>query len=1203
MVASIKPALNLKMKRLKIGIRTQLIILVAFLSLFSLLILGIVTGVYFSSNLTHLQSERLELVSNLKSTQVRQAIQYIEYQIYFLSTRDTLASPLESYRAGNYSSSVFDNAESTIGQFLQTSDTFAAAKLYDLSLNEVVNYYNNDSNIPTPTLDYLFPLKKNGSVPSPLSKTGTSAVPTYITGPIANDSSNLEGAYFMGVTIPVYSNNSIILDEPYVAGYLTVIANTQNIQYSLEDVSTVDSLSTNYTIIAIAPIYYVGANTSSTLSIVGYDLVFPSTGLTLSPGTPYNVNNSDIAKLALYEPSGSSTNIKNEDGVSVAIGFSQINTDSEFYWSIIVSEKRKSFMSPIKKLQNIIIGVVIGLAVFICLITFPLAVWFIRPITKLKEATEAITNSKKKKPSEMKVISPNGSTGGQLNTNSPTQLDKRNSFMSNGSSAINSVYSSGIRLPRRIPNSKKFFKDELTELTEAFNIMTEELDKQYTYLEDRVRLRTRELEASKIEAEKANEAKTVFIANISHELRTPLNGILGMTSIAMDEKDHSIIQDSLKLIHRSGELLLHILTELLTYSKNTLNRSKLEKSNFQILEIVYQVKSIFSKIALDQRVRLKIILKPSVIRQLILHGDSNRIIQILMNLVSNSMKFTPVDGSIDVSFKLLGEYDYEKSKASNFSKVYIKHTKNKDLSDELEETEPKKIEEIDTELPTSNEENKDITEQVSTNTRARSASTKEDNISVLTLSTAEYQNQLFNSQFHYAKPLPNIPSASSIHSEHTAIMSNETKSDAVSSSHLETFNENNREHNFNSKMSHNELVKNNKAYKLRHIYKPKTWVLQFQVKDTGPGIEPALQQKVFEPFIQGDQSLSRSHGGTGLGLSICMQLAKMMNGTLSLDSTVGVGSTFTFTVPLLQTGEIIVKPEDLEEFCDDEFNPNAKMNRKVAFEENIPLSPSDDTVPDNENTENNEFHDAQEVPLDNQGSQVADSNVANTLLSDNLAVPSIEIDGISSSPNASPNKSLKLSDNNLITFKLDILKESIFEKPMMLAVSSTGTASSSRKNFIKDVKNINILVAEDNMVNQEVIKRMLKLEGFEAITMAGNGAEAIDFVKASFEEDEYYDLIFMDVQMPKIDGLQATRTIRNELHYSGPIIALTAFADESNVKECLNCGMSGFLSKPIKRKNLRQIIHKFCPDMLGDFIPTPKQHGEEKTLGYVAESN
>lgn len=144
-----------------------------------------------------------------------------------------------------------------------------------------------------------------------------------------------------------------------------------------------------------------------------------------------------------------------------------------------------------------------------------------------------------------------------------------------------------------------------------------------------------------------------------------------MTSIAMEEEDPNVIHDSLKLIHRSGELLLHILTELLTYSKNTLNRSKLEKSNFQILEIVYQVRSIFNKLAHDQRVNFKILVKPNIFRKLIIYGDSNRIIQIVMNLVSNSLKFTPVDGSVSVSFKLLGEYDHERSKNWIIKSLYF----------------------------------------------------------------------------------------------------------------------------------------------------------------------------------------------------------------------------------------------------------------------------------------------------------------------------------------------------------------------------------------------------------------------------------------------------------------------------------------------------------------------------------------------------
>ena len=113
------------------------------------------------------------------------------------------------------------------------------------------------------------------------------------------------------------------------------------------------------------------------------------------------------------------------------------------------------------------------------------------------------------------------------------------------------------------------------------------------------------------------------------------------------------------------------------------------------------------------------------------------------------------------------------------------------------------------------------------------------------------------------------------------------------------------------------------------MYQPKVWVIQIEVTDTGPGIEPALQEKVFEPFVQGDQTLSRSYGGTGLGLSICRQLATMMHGTLTLKSTIGKGSTFTLTLPLPQTGEIMVPPEDMAEFCEDEFNPAAKLIEKL----------------------------------------------------------------------------------------------------------------------------------------------------------------------------------------------------------------------------------------------------------------------------------
>ncbi|KAK6882614.1 Histidine protein kinase SLN1 [Candida tropicalis] len=1235
------------MRRLKIGIRPQLIVLVCFASLFSLLILGIVTGVYFSENLRSLRSERLLVISQLKRTQVQQAIQYIAYQAITVAEIDAVTVPLSKYKAGNNSVSVFQDAQDSLSSFIISTDAFVAAKLYNLDLQVMAAATNNGSMISDSASDVLFPLIQNATIPSALDKSSG----VYFTGPIANDSSNIFSPYFMGITLPVLSNSSIILNEPSISGYLTIVASAESIRDALNSTGQED-----YQTYAISPVYGDPINGVDNLSpnsqsagdeVIGFQLVFPVSDFTVQPGSIYNINSSSSSKTALSSNSGTATNEKSYTGRSVAIGFSRITVDDNLNWTIVVMQIQSVFDGPANKLRKIIIGVVIGIGVFMCLITFPLAVWFIRPITKLKEATEAITQYKKEK----------------LNTSHSAQQDgadqplllidngKRNSVHSSNASS----YSTGIRLPARIPRSKKFFKDELTELSEAFNIMTEELDKQYTHLEDRVKSRTKELEASKVEAEAANEAKTVFIANISHELRTPLNGILGMTSIAMEEDDSDRIHDSLKLIHRSGELLLHILTELLTYSKNTLNRAKLEKSNFQILEIVYQVQSIFNKLAHDQRVNFKIIVRPNVFRKLILYGDSNRIIQIVMNLVSNSLKFTPVDGSVGVSFKVLGEYDQERSKEAEFKKVYV-------LGDPSSTTPPTPppADEKPTPPKQSKRQPYNTTPQqpfMGSNSQSQQQNTKkdyfssrkithieeeptdleqdvdkylsspnhdDDTISIVTLSTSQYENKIFESQFK-AKPLPQLPvdasPTASINEEHELkssddehVLKSSDDEHGLKSSDDDTVHEKQAENSstsndsttvavarprynmmpsakdfktyptfdkkpaYDSNISNNEVVKNNKAYRIRTMYQPKIWVIQIEVTDTGPGIEPALQEKVFEPFVQGDQTLSRSYGGTGLGLSICRQLATMMKGTLTLKSTIGKGSTFTLTLPLPQTGEIMVPPEDMTSFCEDEFNPAAKMNRRVAFDDQHvevgnekTSSESADPQSSSSSSESFSHHNTSSSDSPNTGLESSDSNGG--------APPKLNRRETSSSSSGS-------STTDLSKHKLDI------DKPTLFTRSSTGTAnskhnssptsstdkkegSSNEHKVLDDLSHLKILVAEDNMVNQEVIKRMLKLEGLTNLRMACNGAEAIDFVKESMESNEPFDLVFMDVQMPKVDGLIATKTIRNNLHYNKPIIALTAFADESNVKECLACGMSGFLAKPIRRTNLRKIIVEF----------------------------
>ncbi len=122
---------------------------------------------------------------------------------------------------------------------------------------------------------------------------------------------------------------------------------------------------------------------------------------------------------------------------------------------------------------------------------------------------------------------------------------------------------------------------------------------------------------------------------------------------------------------------------------------------------------------------------------------------------------------------------------------------------------------------------------------------------------------------------------------------------------------------------------------------------------------------------------------------------------------------------------------------------------------------------------------------------------------------------------------------------------------------------------------LRVLVADDNSINVEVVSRLLKLEDIYDVTVAQDGQEAYNLVKANMENNQNFDVIFMDVQMPNLDGLQSTRLIR-KMGYSAPIVALTAFAEESNVRECLESGMNEFLSKPIRRPALKQVLAKFA---------------------------
>ena len=305
--------------------------------------------------------------------------------------------------------------------------------------------------------------------------------------------------------------------------------------------------------------------------------------------------------------------------------------------------------------------------------------------------------------------------------------------------------------------------------------------------------------------------------------------------------------------------------------------------------------------------------------------------------------------------------------------------------------------------------------------------------------------------------------------------------------------------------------------------------IEIDVQDTGPGIPEAQQRSIFEPFVQADAGLSRKHSGTGLGLSICSQLASLMRGTIGLSSTVGVGSTFTTRLPLRR------------------ITGSTRSSRELSRNNSHSVPPTGDWP-------------RERVPT--MAAMTAQHSIKPLTAPQGKA----EAPPLTSTPSSQAR-----------------------------AIGKAGKDIKADKEAHHDFSKVRILVAEDNKVNQEVITRMLKLEKIFDVTVAADGQQALDLVKTNTPSAEVatdstgddsstlvedsratpYDLIFMDCQMPVMDGLTSTRLIR-QYGYTGPIVALTAYAEQSNVDDCYQAGMDYFLAKPIKRPLLKKVLTDYC---------------------------
>lgn len=391
----------------------------------------------------------------------------------------------------------------------------------------------------------------------------------------------------LSITLPIINNTSAI----DVLGFMTVLVDISlitDVVYSAEGLDTTGITSligpTNVTNNFPPGVLYT-SNKGQPPDDVQVRFVLPPND-TDNRNTPYafggtqssfNYGQYPAVRAALTENhnsldnSGTLISTYNEENYTVSVGYALPNSIM-VQWVVLVELAHSQVWAPIIHLRDILLACVFGTAGAMIIIAVPVGHFASAPIRRLRDATR---NSVALPGYDEDIQSDNGSVRmGEEEENG--HIARKEGFLASISAwrhgqrltpaeKREASRRKAFRIPSKVKDHKHLVQDELSELTTTFNEMTDELMMQYTRLEERVQHRTAELELSKKAAEEANEAKTLFVANISHELKTPLNGIIGTAQLAQAETNISQMKKDMRTIYSHGDLLLKLIEDLLMF--------------------------------------------------------------------------------------------------------------------------------------------------------------------------------------------------------------------------------------------------------------------------------------------------------------------------------------------------------------------------------------------------------------------------------------------------------------------------------------------------------------------------------------------------------------------------------------------------------------------------------------------------------------
>ena len=331
-------------------------------------------------------------------------------------------------------------------------------------------------------------------------------------------------------------------------------------------------------------------------------------------------------------------------------------------------------------------------------------------------------------------------------------------------------------------------------------------------------------------------------------------------------------------------------------------------------------------------------------------------------------------------------------------------------------------------------------------------------------------------------------------------------------------------------------------------------ILKITVSDTGIGISHDQQKVIFERFVQADPSVPRSYGGTGLGLSLVQEIVRFLGGALSLESDLGKGSTFHISIPIQSTKFATVAP-----FKDGKNHYILIMSKDEMTKETVKKW-----------AEELHFH-TKIVPNVNEAVNMTQTEIVDGIVIDR---PAEVVNKLINNVKVPICALIEAEESSKAEYRLT---RPILPHQLCGFFNSCRYGMKTKVQVIpqKQEKNTKrVLVVEDNKQNQFVMQKILQKIGCTFL-MADNGQVAIDILDQNINEP--FDLIFMDCQMPVLDGLSATRLIRasDKPYKNVHIIALTANAVEGDKETCLEAGMDAYLSKPVRVQQIKDALTMF----------------------------